>query len=152
MYVIEPNEGGQNALDEQAQRTARTIEEYRSAKFANSDEVENLPELVFDLLEQDGDQAAACEQITVLLLKLLSLPDFASLCRRQLTGEEREDIAQLLHRLYSFFSSLTSEQHRSFLDLHYVRHHGGTLEELQDMEQSYRMLLRVHRVMQQAEE
>jgi hypothetical protein len=152
MYVIESNADDQKALEQQAEQTAHIIAEYRQAKFANSDAVENLPELVFELLEQDGDNIATYEQTTVLLLKLLSLPEFAALLRRHLLEEEREDISQLLHAFYRFFSSLNCEQHRSFLDLHYVRHHIGELQELKDMEHSYRLLLSVHRLMQHPQE
>lgn len=147
MHVVEDDER-QQLLKEHTERTAQAIQQYREEKFAVMDSIEGIDDLVFYLLEKVRweENLESYESSVVLLLKLLSLPDMATLARKHLLDRERTEISRMLYNLYDFFHELNSEQHRCALDLKFVEKHWAddNLTALAELEQRYRILLRMY--------
>jgi len=148
MHVIEGEM--QDDLEKQAKKTAKAIKLYREAKFSTCDEVESIEDLVYYLLGKTGWEGNIdlYQDTTVLLLKLLSLPEMGPVCRKHFKENERTDIARLLYSLYDFFKDLNCEQHRTSFELKYVEYHfaDDSLKSLINLEQDYTSRLNAYKV------
>jgi hypothetical protein len=147
MYSIDPTIK-QRILQNQAEKTAACIVQYRKQHFQLQAEGESLEDVVFYLLDKGNydESISAYEDLCVVLLCLLSNPEIAALVAKHSTKAQQQQLPTMLYNLYQFFKDLDCDCWRSLLEQKYVelQQAGGDLEHLRKIEAIYQQKRKQH--------